>query len=160
MTQEKFDELVQQLEVYSQQHPHMYKLRVAALATFGYVYIFVMIAFLLLCVASIAFIGIYGRFFASGLSTIFIVSIFLLLRSLWVTFPAPTGTKLKRKQVPELFALVNRLTKSLQAPSFHQILLTSEFNASVCQVPRLGIFGWQKNYLILGLPLMQSLSPE
>ncbi|TYQ23540.1 M48 family metalloprotease [Pseudanabaena sp. UWO311] len=160
MTQEKFDELVQQLEVYSQQHPNLYKLRVAALATFGYVYIFVAIAFLLWCAVLIAFIAIYGRFFASGLFAILIVSIFLLLRSLWVTFPDPTGNRLKRKQVPELFALVKRLTKSLQAPQFHQIILTSEFNASVVQVPRLGIFGWQKNYLILGLPLMQALSPE
>src|SRR5690606_25897917 len=28
----------------------------------------------------------------------------------------------------------------------------------IVQVPRLGLFGWQKNYLILGLPLMQLLS--
>ncbi|GBO51588.1 hypothetical protein APA_552 [Pseudanabaena sp. lw0831] len=163
MTQEKFDELVQQLEIYSQQHPNLYKLRVAALATFGYVYIFVAIAFLILCAVLIGAIAIYGRAvnkLTMYMVLIFIVPAFLLLRSLWVTFPAPTGTKLKRKQVPELFALVNRLTKSLQAPSFHQILLTAEFNAAVCQVPRLGIFGWQQNYLILGLPLMQSLSPE
>jgi Zn-dependent protease with chaperone function len=163
MTQEKFDELVQQLEVYSQQHPNLYKLRVAALATFGYVYIFAAIAFLILCAVLIGAIAIYGRAvnrLTMYMVLIFIVPAFLLLRSLWVKFPAPTGTKLKRKQVPELFALVNRLTKSLQAPSFHQILLTSEFNAAVCQVPRLGIFGWQQNYLILGLPLMQALSPE
>lgn len=28
------------------------------------------------------------------------------------------------------------------------------------QVPRLGIFGWQQNYLIIGLPLMRSLTTE
>jgi Zn-dependent protease with chaperone function len=163
MTQEKFDELVRQLESYSQQHPNMYKLRVAALAAFGYLYIFVAIALLLGVAIFIGAIAVYGHFinkFTIYLVLIFIVPAFMILRSLWVTFPEPTGTRLNRKQVPELFALVNRLTKSLQAPPFHQILLTTEFNASVVQVPRLGIFGWQKNYLILGLPLMQSLSPE
>jgi Zn-dependent protease with chaperone function len=163
MTQEKFDELVRQLEIYSQQHPHMYKLRVAALAAFGYIYIFAAIAFLSFCAVLIALVAIYGHFINKltvWLFAIVVVPIFLLLRSLWVTFPAPTGMSLQRKQVPELFALVQRLTKSLQAPQFHHILLTSEFNAAVVQVPRLGIFGWQKNYLILGLPLMQSLSPE
>lgn len=163
MTQEKFDELVQQLEVYSQQHPNLYKLRVAALAAFGYLYIFVAIAVLLGIVMFIGLIAIYGRFvnkFTIYMVLIFVIPLFMILRSLWVTFPEPTGIRLNRKQVPELFALVNRLTKSLQAPSFHKILLTPEFNASVVQVPRLGIFGWQKNYLILGLPLMQSLSPE
>ncbi|PZO38045.1 MAG: peptidase [Pseudanabaena frigida] len=163
MTQEKFDELVRQLEIYSQQHPNIYKLRVAALAAFGYIYIFAAIAFLSLCAVLIALIAIYGHFvnkLTVWLFAIVVVPIFLLLRSLWVTFPAPTGTSLQRKQVPELFALVQRLTKSLQAPQFHHILLTSEFNAAVVQVPRLGLLGWQKNYLILGLPLMQSLSPE
>jgi Zn-dependent protease with chaperone function len=29
-----------------------------------------------------------------------------------------------------------------------------------CSTPRLGIFGWQVNYLLVGLPLMQGLSPE
>jgi hypothetical protein len=28
------------------------------------------------------------------------------------------------------------------------------------QQPRLGVFGWQKNHLLLGLPLLDSLSPE
>lgn len=50
------------------------------------------------------------------------------------------------------------LTTKLQAPKFHKILLTQEFNAAVVQVPRLGILGWQENYLLLGLPLMQALS--
>ncbi|MEG4802819.1 M48 family metallopeptidase [Microcoleus sp. ARI1-B5] len=56
--------------------------------------------------------------------------------------------------------MVDELTTKLQAPRFHNILLNREFNAAVVQVPRLGIFGWQKNYLLLGLPLMQSLSLE
>ncbi len=163
MTQEKFNELVKHLESYSQQHSNMYKLRVATLAAFGYFYIFMMIATLLGIATFIGAIAIYGRFvnrLTMSIVLIFSIPAFIVLRSLWVTFPEPIGTKLKRKQVPELFALVNRITKSLQAPSFHQILLTTEFNAAVVQVPRLGIFGWQKNYLILGLPLLQSLSPE
>ncbi|GET40890.1 M48 family metallopeptidase [Microseira wollei] len=40
----------------------------------------------------------------------------------------------------------------------YHILLLDEFNAAVVQRPRLGIFGWQQNYLLIGLPLMQALS--
>ncbi|MFB2980801.1 M48 family metallopeptidase [Microseira sp. BLCC-F43] len=36
--------------------------------------------------------------------------------------------------------------------------ILDEFNAAVVQRPRLGIFGWQQNYLLIGLPLMQALS--
>ena len=46
------------------------------------------------------------------------------------------------------------------APRVHEVLLTNDVNAAVVQVPRLGMFGWQKNYPILGLPLMQLMSPE
>ena len=28
------------------------------------------------------------------------------------------------------------------------------------QLPRLGIFGWYRNYLIIGMPLMKSLTCE
>jgi Zn-dependent protease with chaperone function len=68
--------------------------------------------------------------------------------------------KLSRQQVPSLFELVDELRKALRAPKIHHILLTSEFNAAVVQIPRLGLLGWQQNYLILGLPLMQALSPQ
>jgi len=33
-------------------------------------------------------------------------------------------------------------------------------NAGVVQIPRLGIFGWHRNYLVIGLPLMQGLAPD
>ncbi len=42
---------------------------------------------------------------------------------------------------------------------FHQVLIISDVNAAVIQIPRLGVFGWHRNYLVLGLPLMLSLGP-
>ena len=39
-------------------------------------------------------------------------------------------------------------------------MLDDGLNAGVLQVPRLGVFGWQTNYLMLGLPLMLALSPD
>jgi hypothetical protein len=48
----------------------------------------------------------------------------------------------------------------VQAPRVDTVLLTSDFNAAIVQHPRFGIFGGNRNYLMLGLPLMQSLSSE
>jgi hypothetical protein len=42
----------------------------------------------------------------------------------------------------------------------HTVLLTADFNAGVMQVPRLGVFGWHRSYLFIGLPLMKSLTVE
>lgn len=38
--QERFDKLIQKLEVFANKQPHFYKLHVAFLATLGYAYIF------------------------------------------------------------------------------------------------------------------------
>src|SRR5206468_7453099 len=67
---------------------------------------------------------------------------------------------LVRANAPQVFALVDDLCRELQTPRFHDIVLTDDFNAAVSQQPRLGPFGWYRNYLLLGLPLMQTLSPE
>jgi Zn-dependent protease with chaperone function len=58
-----------------------------------------------------------------------------------------------------LFAAIERARRHVRAPRVHRVLVVDEFNASVCQVPRLGVLGWQKNFLLLGLPLLHALSP-
>jgi Zn-dependent protease with chaperone function len=163
ITQGQFDTLVGKLEEFSKRNPGNYRLRVALFAALGYAYIFLILAGLL------ALIGVVVLSIFSGnrvsANTIKFAGFLLFLacvivRSLWVTFPPPQGLKLNRDRVPYLFALVDELTTKLQAPRFHNILLNQQFNAAVVQIPRLGIFGWQENYLLLGLPLMQSLSLE
>src|SRR5262249_15523118 len=67
---------------------------------------------------------------------------------------------LKRADAEPLFELARTFSRKLKAPKPHTILLTGDFNAGVVQVPRFGLFGWPKNYLLVGMPLMQALSPE
>ena len=161
--QASFDPLVEKLERFSKENPGQYRLRVALLAILGYAYIFLVLAGLIALIGALVFFTIFSNRISTGIikSSIFLLLIvWVIVQSLWVTFPKPEGRQLSRQQVPQLFDLVDELTTSLQAPRFHKILLNQEFNAAVVQVPRLGIFGWQENYLLLGLPLMQALSLE
>jgi Zn-dependent protease with chaperone function len=82
----------------------------------------------------------------------------LSCRALWVRFEAPAGERLTRLEAPEFFALLGKLMARLDTPPVHQVLVTADFNAGVMQLPRLGIFGWHRNFLLLGLPLLRSLS--
>jgi Zn-dependent protease with chaperone function len=163
ITQEQFDRLVEKLENFSQNHPGSYRLRVALFALLGYAYIFLVLLGLLALVGLIILFVVLSHHIDAAIikfALLLLIPAWIILRSLWVTIPPPQGLKLARHQVPQLFTLVDELTTKLQAPRFHHILLNQGFNAAVVQVPRLGIFGWQENYLLLGLPLMQSLSPE
>ncbi|MEG3896476.1 MULTISPECIES: M48 family metalloprotease [unclassified Microcoleus] len=163
ITQGQFDALVGKLEKFSKSNPGNYRLRVALFAALGYAYIFLVLAGLLALIGVVVLSIVYGNRISANTIKFAILLLFIacvIVRSLWVTFPPPQGLKLNRDQVPYLFALVDELTTKLQAPRFHNILLNQQFNAAVVQIPRLGIFGWQENYLLLGLPLMQSLSLE
>ena len=83
-----------------------------------------------------------------------------VLRPLWVRIDAPEGFEVHRAGTGRLFTLLDSVSKELRCPRFHHVIMTNDYNAAVFQVPRLGVLGWQRNFLIVGLPLMQSLSPE
>lgn len=158
MTRERFDFLVTRLEGYARAHPMRYRLRVALLAALGYTYLFLVVLLLLLAVGAVLWMGRIN-FIVTKLLWLPLVLVGAVGRALWVTFPAPEGHELRQEDAPRLFEMVGEVRGVLAAPRPAHILITDEFNAGIVQRPRLGIFGWQQNYLILGLPLMQALSP-
>ena len=96
-----------------------------------------------------------GALWVSGL----LVATFIMV-CLWVRFDPPSGITLARKEHPELHALIREICGRTGAASFHRVMLDAEMNASVVQNPRLGVFGWYRSYLVIGLPLMEVLTVE
>ncbi|MCP4854695.1 MAG: M48 family metalloprotease [Fuerstiella sp.] len=72
----------------------------------------------------------------------------------------PAGRPLRSDEAPELHQLITLLQRDLECPRIHQILLTEDFNAAIVQASRLGIFGWSRSSLILGVPLLLAASPQ
>jgi Zn-dependent protease with chaperone function len=85
----------------------------------------------------------------------------LILGCLWVRFDPPRGIVLEADSHPRLHRLVRDTARAVGADvRIHQILLDAELNASAVQNPRLGVFGWYRTYLVIGLPLMEALDLE
>lgn len=165
METEQFDELIRSLEIRARANRRGFVWRTGALALLGYVFLLVVLIGSLAITASLLvlmFMVPNGLTIKLGLVFgILIGSIALsLLKALWVRMDAPEGLPLTRENSPEIIALVEKLRSQLKSAPFHHILLTSQYNASVCQIPRLGMFGWHRNYLLLGLPLLQSMQPR
>jgi len=163
MTHEEFVGMVERLEGFARREPSKYALRVGLLAALGYAFVLLVLALAAAAVGLIAWLTVgTGRlnFWVLKFGWVLLALAWVVGRALWVTIPAPEGIELRREQAPRLFALVDELTAALGAPRFHHVLLDDEYNAAVAQVPRLGPLGWHRNYLVLGLPLMQALSPE
>ena len=156
----RFDALVRRLEPESMTSPRLYKARVMLLALLGYAYIGAILALLLGALAVSVWATIHARGGNGGLAKIAILMGFLTWvvgKALWVRFEAPAGRVLRREEAPALFAEAEELRRAVQAPRADVILLTDDYNAAVSQFPRLGIFGFPRNYLIVGLPLLTAL---
>jgi Zn-dependent protease with chaperone function len=153
------DALATHLAEYARLHPLMYRARVAGLAVLGYAYLFgVLVALAALLTAS-AWIILrnFGAYIFAHAAIPVIVLAWMIGKSLWVCIPPPRGLRVKRAQAPELFAEIDRVRAAMRAPRVHTVLISDEYNASVTQYPRLGILGWYRVYLRLGLPLMGSM---
>ncbi|WP_432810144.1 M48 family metalloprotease [Pantanalinema sp. GBBB05] len=144
---ERFDTLIKQLEGYASKHPQTYRWRVTLLIILGYAYILLIlgsIAALLVAVVAIE----YAILVVIGLASLF-----------WVKITPPIGVPVDRARFPVLFEEIDRLSAQLNTPKIDRVLLTADLNAAVLESPKFGLFGWYTNYLLLGVPLMQSVTP-
>jgi len=160
MNSEQFDSLVFKLEEKARQDPKSYQIKVLLLALLGNAYIgfieLLLIAVLTILAASI----VYLKWFA--LKGIILIGPFtwMVIKASWVTIEPPDGFEVESTDAPELFALIADLRQRSGAPRFHHVLIVDDLNAAVVQSPRLGMFGWYRNYLLIGLPLLKALTVE
>jgi Zn-dependent protease with chaperone function len=167
MKREDTDALIQRLEAAARRNPKLYVVRVAMLAVLGYGYLFDVLMITMLLTVGIVYLAILAppppAIYSVWLGAIAIVCGgfgLAIVRSLIVRLEAPKRHRLSREQVPDLYAELDEIRRKLRAGRAHEVQLDGDLNAAVVQVPRLGFFGWQRNYLILGLPLMQALSAD
>ncbi len=163
MSREQFEEYIHKLEAYSERNPSGYRLRVGLLAVLGYAYILfilLVVAALIVAVAIFAFTGHHANIGVVKIEIALFVVACIILRSLWVRLEPPEGIRVTREQAPGMFRMIETISKKLAAPTPDVVLLTDEFNAAAQQSPRLGVLGWQRNYLLLGLPFLFGVSPD
>jgi Zn-dependent protease with chaperone function len=177
VTNAKFEALVKRLEVFARNHPQGYQLLVGVIAILGYAYMvtIIAVAILLLILAITGFlamiksagssgnIGVMVKFLIIIVAMLGIIIVFVF-QAIWTALtiksPLPVGLPLNRKEFPELAQLVDRLARDIGVDNLKRIFLVPEFNASVVQIPKYGAFGFADNYLMIGLPLLQSVSPK
>jgi Zn-dependent protease with chaperone function len=158
MDRAAFEALIARMEALAAGNPAAYRRRVFALAVLGYGYLCLVVLVLLAACAFLIASVVYLRALAVNLSFVAGAPLLLVLRSMWIKMEAPAGERLTRAMSPELFQMIDELRQRLRTPPLHSVVLTPEFNAGVMQVPRLGLLGWHRSYLFIGLPLMKSLT--
>jgi Zn-dependent protease with chaperone function len=161
----EYEALVERLEHSSGQNPGWYRTKVLMLAALGFAYVLVV---LLLSVGGVVALGAFVIAMPNGLTIklglVAGIPLFLTVwgsvKALRVPFEPPQGRTLTRDDYPRLFERIEEIRRELDGPKVHEVVLQPEMNAAIMGIPRLGLLGWHKNYLILGLELMSTLTPE
>lgn len=160
----RFEDSIRQAERLMETNPRLYRVKLAALAVLGYAVLFGMLLLLLGIVAVAVWAAIAGHVWwvlvKTKLVFVLLVIVYVITRALWVQMSDPIGYELTSHQYPRLFVEADVLRQQVKAPRIHRIVLTNDFNAGIAQVPRLGVFGWPRNTLIVGLQLLLGLPPE
>ncbi len=174
MDDSHFESLINRLETTARKNPQRYLGLVLAVVLLGFVVLAVAVIFAL--VPAALFVGLLLLVIATGGKALIVLLklgklIVLLIVPAWVMikssfqmmfsrFPRPQGRHLSEQEAPALYSRIRELCQQMNGPRIHHVLLTDELNAAIVQHPRFGLFGWEENYLILGFPLLLTMSEE
>jgi hypothetical protein len=157
--EELFRELSVRAEKQSVENLNRFKLHVTGLILLGYAYLFA----IFMCSITLLYL-IIGAAMVERMFLIFapfpLSVAWVICKALFVKAPPPTGIEITERQAPGSFAMIRDLRREFGSLVINKVLITLDFNAGVTQVPRFGIFGWPKTYLLFGWPLISYLSIE
>ncbi len=175
MKQEDYIKIINNYEECQKQNPKKFKRKVLCILASGYLYFFAVLLALslvivLLVLYSLPFLSLLGSMgiyvfvillfiFTSTCVTIF-YTIKAILKFLFVKMDKPKGVILKREEEPELFELISKYKKELNSSKIHKVLLSNDMNAYIMQRPLFGVFGFFRNYLVIGMPVLCLLSKK
>ncbi len=169
-----FETMVSRLERESAARPRAYALRVALLAALGFGLLAAMLGMaglglLVLAGIAVALLVTGGSawlwlFKLGKLLLLLAVPLWFLIRSagkaLMVRLPKPEGEELRAQDAPELFAAMAHMRQQLRGPKVHHVWVVDDMNAAIVQRPWFGLFGFPRNHMILGLPLLESMPAQ
>ena len=150
-----YERMAREAERAAAASPSAYRRRVVLFALVGYAYIggaLVLAAASILLALALLYVRVLGLAIAAvvwgiavGRSTV---------ASLFVRIPRPDGMHLELERSAPMRAVIEEVRIAAGGPAIHEVLLVPEANAAVTAVPRLGVLGWNRNHLLIGLPVL------
>ncbi|MFP4476732.1 MAG: M48 family metallopeptidase [Desulfatibacillaceae bacterium] len=158
---DRYNDLVRRLWNLAENRPGAYMARVFLLTLPGYAAVAAVpaAAFLLFVLAVLAAQSA-GQAAALPLFILAGALLASTLVSLTMRPPAPDGFYLDARNVRELVEAVEDVRQRTGGPRIHAFVVSPEHNATVVQRTRFGPLGPARNHMVVGMPLLDSLSPE
>jgi hypothetical protein len=75
-------------------------------------------------------------------------------------FKDPEGIALPRAKARLIYRKLDQIQKDIKWPGIDNVILTRRFELNIIKTPVRGALLWSRTTLVIGIPFMQSLSPE
>ena len=153
------------VEKLAKRHQSVYLIIVLAAAVIGYAYLLfspavVLTAFYFLH-ELIPAVKTSQDWVTIGLITLTaILFMYSSVRTVQLKFSHVKGLKLTKEMTPDLYEVISEVRSHYKRPAIKNVVLTEKFECRIESIPRLGIPIASFNTLVIGLPLLQTLSPE
>jgi hypothetical protein len=163
MDSSQYSALVGRLEREADTHPQLYLGKLAVAAALGYLVPGLLALGILACCFSIVYALVTGAT-PSILASIGILAgaaaLIPTIRALRVRMTEPDGLLLTRDDAPDLFRLIDVISRKIVAAPFATVKINGDFKLGIRQIPRWGVFGRYSNHLYIGAPLLLALSAD
>ncbi len=163
MDSSQYSALVGRLEREADAHPALYLAKVAIAAALGYLIPGLIALVILACCFSILHALMTGAR-PSILASIGILAgaaaLIPTIRALRVRMAEPDGLLLTRDDAPDLFRLIDVISRKIVAAPFATVKINGDFKLGIQRSPRWGVFGGYSNHLYIGAPLLLALSAD
>ncbi len=148
----------------SRYHPNSYLLLTLLVATGGYLFLFLFPTLLVTMPVAVYFSFPFAVTPWQWFGVIIQLMLILLgaagtLSIAIMRFPLPSGLELDQRRFPRLFELLNELGGIYGNPRIDRVVLRDRFNVSIIKTPRSGFSFTASHTLVIGLPLLLTMSP-
>ncbi len=144
--------------------PRCYLGFVTLIAIIGYAFV---LLFPILVVAGIPYIylaltasDVINWQYALIWSVIVLFACLISYRSTQIKPVPPAGLSLTEDKAPELFKLVHQLHNHYRRPIIHRLVITGNYQLDIIKTPRWALPVWSINTMVIGLPVLQGLTPK
>ena len=93
-------------------------------------------------------------------SAILLFCLFLSRQIFRLHFPRVSGLKLSKDLAPDLYTMIAKVRKYTSQPSIRNIVLTDQYELRIEETPLLGYPFATFNTLVIGMPMLQTLSED
>lgn len=91
---------------------------------------------------------------------IILFCLFISYQIFQLHFPRVPGMKMSKELAPDLYALISEVRKLTGRPPIRNVVLTDQFELRIEEAPRFGYPFLTSNTLVVGMPMLQTLSLE